>query len=82
MQQLTDLLARITGNDVNCYYCPNCTTHIYHHQTVMGPDTIILRTGLLTEGRKSFEPAAEIFGKDKMSWEKEVATTFPVLPPQ
>lgn len=48
----------------------------------MGPDTIIVRTGLLTEGRKNFSPGAEIFGKDKMSWEKEVAQTFEVLPPQ
>jgi len=71
-----------SGNDVNCYYCPNCTTHVYHHQTVMGPDTIILRTGLLPAGRKSFPVGAEIFGKDKLSWEKEIATTFDVLPPQ
>lgn len=21
-----------SGNSVNCYYCPKCTTHIYHHQ--------------------------------------------------
>jgi len=48
----------------------------------MGDDTIITRTGLLAEGRKSFPVGAEIFGKDKMSWEKEVATTFEVLPPQ
>lgn len=68
------------GNDVNCYYCPNCTSHPYHQQTVM-PDKIILRTVLLDEGKK-FDAAAEIYGKDKMSWEKEVATTFPVLPPQ
>ena len=48
----------------------------------MGPDTIILRTGLLAEGRKSFPVGAEIFGKDKMSWEKEIAHTFDTLPPQ
>ena len=71
-----------SGKDVNCYYCPNCTTHVYHHQLALGEDTIILRTGLLAEGRKSFPVVAEIFGKDKMSWEKEVAHTFPVLPPQ
>jgi len=50
----------------------------------MGPDTIILRTGLLTEGRKQFSPAAEIFGKDMLSWEKKVAPAdhvFDVLPP-
>ncbi|KAK4983817.1 hypothetical protein LTR66_002696 [Elasticomyces elasticus] len=70
-----------SGKDVNCYYCPNCTTHPYHQQTVMGPDTVIVRTGLLPEARKKFEVGAEIFGKDKMSWEKEIATTFDVLPP-
>jgi len=71
-----------SGNEVNCYYCPNCTTHIYHHQLIMGPDTIILRTALLPEARKSFQVGAEIYGKDKLSWEKEIATTFDVLPPQ
>ncbi|GAB7361830.1 hypothetical protein MBLNU230_g1872t1 [Neophaeotheca triangularis] len=70
-----------SGNAVNCYYCPNCTTHVYHHQEVMGPDTIIARTALLPEGRKKLEVGAEIFGKDKMHWEKEIATTFEVLPP-
>jgi hypothetical protein len=55
---------------------------VYHHQTALGEDKIILRTGLLAEGRKNFEPAAEIYGKDRFSWEKEVANTFEVLPPQ
>ena len=45
------------------------------------PDKIILRTVLLEKGPE-FDAAAEIYGKDKMKWEKEVATTFPVLPPQ
>ncbi|KAK3115381.1 hypothetical protein LTR53_005328 [Teratosphaeriaceae sp. CCFEE 6253] len=69
-----------SGNSVNCYYCPKCTTHIYHHQEVMGPDTIVVRTGLLKEGR-GFDVGAEIYGKDKMKWEKEIATTFDTLPP-
>lgn len=47
----------------------------------MGPDTIIARTGLIAEGRKNFDVGAEIYGKAKMSWEKEVATTFETLPP-
>ncbi|EOD48466.1 hypothetical protein GTA08_BOTSDO11609 [Neofusicoccum parvum] len=70
-----------SGKPVNCYYCPNCTTHPYHHQTALGDDKIVLRTGLLDEG-KQFKPAAEIFGKAKLSWEKEVATTFETLPPE
>ncbi|THX85521.1 hypothetical protein D6D05_02830 [Aureobasidium pullulans] len=71
-----------SGNPVHCYYCPECTTHVYHHQTALGDDKIVLRTGLLSEGRKNFGPAAEIYGKDRFSWEKEVANTFEVLPPQ
>lgn len=59
----------------------NCTSHIYHHQTVMGDDTIILRTGMLEQGLKEFKPAAEIFGKAKLPWEKEVAETFETMPP-
>lgn len=46
----------------------------------MGPDKIVVRTVLLDEG-KSFKPAAEIFGKAKMSWEPESAKTFETLPP-
>lgn len=45
------------------------------------PGMVVLRTVLLNDG-KSLEPAAEIYGKDRMSWEKEVAHTFDVLPPQ
>jgi hypothetical protein len=70
-----------TGNSVNCYYCPHCTTHIYHHQEVMGPDTIIARTGIPADARKNFPVAAEIYGKDKLNWEPKIAETFDVLPP-
>ncbi|CAK1357801.1 unnamed protein product [Cercospora beticola] len=71
-----------SGKAVNCYYCPHCTTHIYHHQEVMGPDTIVARTGLLKEGRDKFPVGAEIFGKAKMSWEPKIAETFETLPPE
>lgn len=43
-------------------------------------DKIVVRTVLL-DGGKGFKPAAEIFGKAKMSWEPEVAQTFDTLPP-
>ncbi|TKX23369.1 putative glutathione-dependent formaldehyde-activating enzyme-4 [Elsinoe australis] len=69
-----------SGKDVHCYYCPNCTTHIYHHAEVMG-DQVIVRTGLLDEGRKSFGAGIELYGKDRMGWVKESAPTFPVFPP-
>lgn len=74
-------LTQSAGNSVNCYYCPKCTTHIYHHQEVMGPDTIIARTGIPSDARKNFTVAAEIYGKDKLSWEPKIAETFDVLPP-
>lgn len=70
-----------TGKGVHCYYCKNCTSHVYHHQEVLGPDKIVLRTGLLDEGIKNFKPAAEIYGKAKLPWEKEVAQTFDTMPP-
>lgn len=37
---------------------------------------------MLENAGKEFEVVAEIYGKDKMAWEKEIATTFDVLPPQ
>ena len=66
---------------IHQFYCKNCTSHVYHEQEALGPDSIVLRTGLLDEGVKNFKPGAEIFGKDRLSWEKEVAQTFEVMPP-
>ncbi|CAF9920546.1 hypothetical protein IMSHALPRED_004958 [Imshaugia aleurites] len=65
-----------SGKPVNCHYCPNCTSHIYHHQTVLGPK-IVVRTGLLQGAAAAkFPVAAEIFGKDRLSWQPEIAKTF------
>jgi hypothetical protein len=69
----------LPGNPVHCYYCPNCTAHAYHHQTVLG-DKVICRT-ILLDGGKSFKPVAEIFGKVRLPWSKEVAKTYEVVPP-
>ncbi|KAF4631951.1 hypothetical protein G7Y89_g6177 [Cudoniella acicularis] len=69
-----------SGKAVICYYCPNCTTHIYHHQTVMGDDKIVVRTILLDQG-KSIQPGLEIYGKARLPWVKEVAHTFESVPP-
>ncbi|KAF2273105.1 uncharacterized protein EI97DRAFT_189951 [Westerdykella ornata] len=69
-----------SGKPVHCYYCPNCTAHIYHHQTVLGDDKIVLRTGLLDDGLERFEPKAEVWGKARLPWEKEVAETYEMLP--
>jgi hypothetical protein len=65
------------------YYCKNCTAHVYHQQEVLGDDKIVLRTGLLDNGRPGagLKPAAEIYGKARFDWEKEVAQTFDTMPP-
>ncbi|KAJ6260807.1 hypothetical protein Dda_5037 [Drechslerella dactyloides] len=68
-----------SGNDVICYYCPNCTTHPWHHQTVQG-NKYVVRSGLL-EGASEFSTAAEVYGKDRWSFQPQVAHTFPVAPP-
>lgn len=68
-----------SGKPVHCYYCANCTTHPYHRQEVMG-DKLVVRTGLVQGGR-DFKPSAEIYGKARMAWEPEVATTHDTLPP-
>ncbi|KAL8673788.1 MAG: hypothetical protein Q9168_001800 [Polycauliona sp. 1 TL-2023] len=67
-----------SGNPVHCYYCPNCTSHVYHHQVVMG-DKIVVRSAML-DGSKDFKVNAEIFGKDRLGWQPEVAHTFPGPP--
>jgi len=67
-----------SGKPVNCHYCPECTTHIYHYQGAM-PDKVIVRT-ILLEGGKKMKPSAEIYGKARLDWEKEVAETFATMP--
>lgn len=65
---------------MNCYYCPNCTSHVYHHQTVLGPK-IVVRTSLLKDS-KGFPVAAEIFGKDQLKWQPKIAETVFEGPPE
>jgi hypothetical protein len=45
----------------------------------MGPKYVV-RTILLDQG-KSFPPGAEIFGKARLPWVKEVAQTFETVAP-
>lgn len=68
-----------SGKPVHCYYCPSCTSHVYHHQTVLG-EKVIARTGLLQGGR-DLPPSAEIYGKAKWKWEPQITETFDLLPP-
>jgi len=68
-----------SGNPVHCYYCPTCTAHAYHHQTVAG-DVLVART-ILLDGGAEFKPVAELWGKAKIAWIPEMATTFDTVPP-
>jgi len=43
-------------------------------------DDIVIRTILLDDG-PGFPVGAEIFGKARLPWEKEVAQTFETMPP-
>lgn len=56
---------------------------MYHQQEALGDDKIVLRTILLDQGGlgAGFKPAAEIYGKARFGWEKEVAQTFETMPP-
>lgn len=49
-----------------CYYCGNCTSHVYHHQ-MANPDQIIVRT-LLLDGGDKMGVAGEIFAEGKLGW--------------
>lgn len=52
----------------------------HHHQQIMGPDKIVVRTALL-EGSENWPVGAQIFTKDQYSWEPKLAeTTFPAAP--
>jgi hypothetical protein len=68
--KLEQYLLIFIGKPVQCFYCGNCTSHIYHHQAVM-PDKIIIRTLLLSEGPE-MPATGEIFGEGRLSWVKEL----------
>lgn len=71
-----------SGNPVHCFFCPTCSTHIYHHQTVLGPKYII-RTATV-EGSNEWPVSAEIYGKDILKWLPKIAdekSIFPAAPP-
>jgi len=55
---------------VQCFYCGNCTSHIYHYQAVM-PDKIIIRT-LLLNGGPEMPATGEIFGEGRLNWVREL----------
>ena len=78
--QLTDYIYKgDSGKDVHCYFCKACGVHVYHWQ-MAAEDKVIAKTAPL-EGMSAFEPAAEVYGKSRFPWVKEVAHTFETLPP-
>lgn len=48
----------------------------------MGPDKLVVRT-IFLNGAPDFKVAAELYGKDRFSWQKEIegAKTFDAAPP-
>ncbi|WEW59017.1 hypothetical protein PRK78_004485 [Emydomyces testavorans] len=69
-----------SGNPVHCYYCSTCSTHVYHHQTILGQKYVIRTAGL--EGAKEWPANVEIYCKDKSKWLPKVAeNNFPGAPP-
>ncbi|KAI9773169.1 MAG: hypothetical protein M1840_008290 [Geoglossum simile] len=67
-----------SGKPVHCYYCPNCTSHIYHHQTSV-EGKFIART-IFFEGSKDFIPVLDVYGEDRLSWVPEIAKTSETAP--
>lgn len=59
-----------SGKDVRCYYCGNCTSHIYHHQDAMS-DKVIVRT-LLLKGGNDMDAGGEIFKEGRLKWVREL----------
>ncbi|MCJ1475659.1 hypothetical protein MMC13_004322 [Lambiella insularis] len=64
-----------SGKSVRCYFCGECTSHVYHHQEIMG-DKIIVRT-ILLEGGEAMQPGGEIFGQGKLGWVEDVRNGLP-----
>ncbi|KAL1633111.1 hypothetical protein SLS58_011220 [Diplodia intermedia] len=67
-----------SGKDVRCYFCPTCTSHIYHHQDAM-PEKVIVRT-LLLEGGNDLEAGGEIFPEGKLKWVQDLKESLDPIP--
>ena len=64
------LMTCFVGEPVRCYFCGDCTSHIYHHQAAM-PDKIVVRT-LLLNGGDQMPATAEIFPEGRLGWVREL----------
>ncbi|KAK7720226.1 hypothetical protein SLS57_005634 [Botryosphaeria dothidea] len=67
-----------SGKDVRCFFCPTCTSHIYHHQDAM-PEKVIVRT-LLLEGGNDFDAGGEIFPEGKLKWVQDLKQSLEPVP--
>ncbi|KAI7318512.1 hypothetical protein KC315_g10034 [Hortaea werneckii] len=63
------------GKKVRCYFCPTCTSHVYHHQEVM-PEKVIVRT-LLLDGGSDMPATGEIFPEGKLAWVRDLKESMP-----
>jgi len=71
-----------SGNDTVCYFCGTCTANPYHHQKVLGPDKIVVRTVFLKGADKWDKVPAEVYAKDRWSFQPKIAAeSFDVMPP-
>lgn len=59
-----------SGKEVRCYFCPRCTSHVYHQQDAM-PEKVIVRT-LLLEGGNELEAGGEIFAEGALGWARDL----------
>ncbi|KAI7501520.1 hypothetical protein KC367_g2757 [Hortaea werneckii] len=64
-----------SGKKVRCYFCPTCTSHVYHHQEAM-PEKVIVRT-LLLEGGSDMPATGEIFPEGKLAWVRDLKESMP-----
>lgn len=63
-----------SGKSVRCFFCATCTSHVYHHQEIMG-DKIIVRTVLL-DGGADLAVGGEIFPEGQLGWVKDLKTAL------
>jgi len=67
-----------SGKFVHCYFCPTCTSHIYHHQDV-APENIIVRT-LLLDGGNDLDVGGEIFPEGQLAWANDLRNALNPTP--
>lgn len=70
-----------SGNEVDCFTCPNCSSSPYHHQKVLG-DKFVIRTGLLKGTDNWGKPALEIFDAMRPSWLPQTGEASVKGPPE